>query len=46
VTTDKETGDITSWGEFTAIGVIAVNTVQETSRVLKRLGLLEDSGAT
>jgi hypothetical protein len=47
VTTDKETGDITSWDAFTAIDFIALNAVEETSLVRKSLGLPKhDSGTT
>ena len=47
VTTDKETGNGTSRGAFTAIDFIAVNAAQETSLVLKSLSLLgDDSGTT
>jgi hypothetical protein len=39
-TTDTKMGDITCEGEFAAINFAAVSTLQETSRVLKNIGLL------
>ena len=46
VTTDKETGDVTSRGAFTAIDFIALNAVRETSLVRKSLGLPTDDSGT
>ena len=47
MTTDKETGDITFRGAFTAIDFMELNAVRETSLVRKSLGLPpDDSGTT